>query len=494
MNCDVLFVYLPISFGAGRSYGLPPLGVFYLAAGTRNAGMSARVLDANIAGLTLDQTVQAISVHRPKLVALSILTPHLRALTAVVERLNDAGYKGRIIAGGPHFNDTREETLTFLDIDYAMYGECDKTFVDFAKGFLAGEPVDSTPNLIHRRDGKLVVNPPSKFIEDLDSLPRPDLSQGIFTYYEKINGRRRRAISIMCSRGCPYKCSFCDVPTMWGKKVRERSPQDVVDEIIFNRDNFGIHEVFFRDSVFTLNYKYVAKLMDEFERRSIKDIVWHCNARVDRITRPLLERMKKNGLVCISYGVESGNEVVLEKMLKKVTLKQIEDTFQMTAEVGVESLAFFMVGNPGETRESARETLALAKRLPCSYIEVGPTVAYPGTEIYRTAVAEKLINDPKWYLNEVYKQHSLKGITPHLSPGQLNLPDFSPQEQFDWCRRIIRTFYLRPTTWYRIFVRHFSFQVTRRAIQILPGFLKYCLARESDPGVSSRVETARVSP
>ncbi len=494
MSCDVLLVYLPVSFGGGKSYGLPPLGVYYLAGGVRDAGLSTRVLDANIAGLTLDQTVEMIVEHEPRLVALSILTPHLRSLSATVGRLNAAGWKGRIICGGPHFNDTREETLRYLDVDYAMYGECDQVFVDFAKAFLANEVVSSIPNLIHRAPGgELVINPPANAIADLDTLPIPDLSQGIFTYYEKINGRRRRATSIMCSRGCPYRCSFCDVPTMWGKKVRDRTPQHVVDEIIFNRDTYGIHEFFFRDSVFTLNYKWVASLMDEFERRGLNDIVWHCNARVDRITRPLLERMKANGLVCISYGVESGNEEVLEKMLKKVSLKQIWDTFEMTAQVGVESLAFLMVGNPGETRESARQTLELAKRLPCSYVEVGPTVAYPGTEIYHVAVAEKLIADPKWYLNEVFRGHSLKGVAPNLSPGQLNLPEFPPTEQIEWCRKIIRAFYLRPTTWYRIFIRHFSFAVTWRAIQFLPGFLKYLFV-PAKASAASRIEPARVSP
>jgi anaerobic magnesium-protoporphyrin IX monomethyl ester cyclase len=474
---DVLIVYLPVEYGSGPAYGLPPLGCLYLAASLRKSGLNARVLDASILGLTLDEIADRVQSHNPRLLAFSALTPHLRSLKTAVDRFNALGWKGRIICGGPHFNDTQGETLKIIDIDFAMHGECEIALPMFVDAFLNGKDWSTAPNLIWRRpDGEIVTNSPGPYIEDLDALPFPDLSLGDVEHYEMIYGREGRAMSIMCSRGCPYLCTFCDVFTVWGRKVRNRTPKSVVEELRFHVERHGICEFFFRDSVFTLNYKWVDAFLDELQASGLK-ITWHCNARVDRVTEPLLRRMKSMGLTCVSFGVEAGNEDVLSRVKKGIDIATIERMVSLTDKLGLQVNGYFMIGNPGETRATADETLDLALRIPLTFIDVGPTVAYPGTDVYRAAIAEKLVADPKWYLKDVSMGQALAGVMRMGNPGQLNLPGFPPDQQVEFCRKFIRSFYFRPQAVYRVLFKHFNWRVFWRALKFLPSFLRVALAK-----------------
>ncbi|MBF0353672.1 MAG: radical SAM protein [Alphaproteobacteria bacterium] len=473
---DILIVHLPIDYGSGRAYGLPPLGGLYLATTLRDAGFRARILDASIKGLSLPEIEGRVKDLAPHLLAFSVLTPHLRSLKTAIDHFNTLGWRGRIICGGPHFNDTQGETLDVLDIDFAMHGESELSLAAFVSAFLRNEDMSGIPNLIRRVDGKVVVNPPGAFMDDLDKLPFPDLSLGETQDYEMIHGRESRAMSIMCSRGCPYLCTFCDVYSVWGRKVRTRSPRNVVDEMRFHHDRFGIREFFFRDSVFTLNYKWVDAFLDELEQSGLR-VTWHCNARVDRVTEPMLKRMKSLGLVCVSFGIEAGNEEILKNVKKGINIATIERMVALTDRLGLQVNGYFMVGNPGETPDSARQTLDLALRLPATFIDVGPTVAYPGTEVYRSAVEGGYLDDRKWYLRDESMGHALAGVIRAGNPGQLNLPGFPPEEQVAFCRQFVRRFYLRPQTVYRIFFKHFSWRVMWRALKFLPGFLRVVLGK-----------------
>lgn len=476
MAVDVLLVYLPVQFGGGKTYGLPPLGVYQLAAECRDGGFSVRVLDASIKGLTLEQTVDAIHEYSPGLVGISLLTPHVHSADKTIRALKENGFKGGIVLGGPHFNNTKGEYFTVYDADFAMYGECDKALVTFAKRFLAGETdFSDIPNLIHKVNGKVVVNKPAPTLDDLDALPFPDLGDGDPSDYEMAYGRYDRAHSIMTSRGCPYLCTFCDVFSVWGRKVRQRSPKSVVDEIVFNRDKHNIREFFFKDSTFTLNYKWTAAFLEEMARRK-PDVIWHCNTRVDRVNPEMIKSMKAVGLRGIFYGVESGNQEVLDAMKKKIKVEDVVRVFKETDDLGVQANAFFMVGNIGDNEETAKDTYNLAMKIPATLMSVAPTVAYPGTDIYTTGLTHKLLADPQWYLRQVDMGEQFLSDQGGVSPGQFNLPGLSPVRQIEICKRMNRNFFFRPATLWRIFGRYSSLRLFMRALKMAPKFLKYTLS------------------
>jgi anaerobic magnesium-protoporphyrin IX monomethyl ester cyclase len=475
---DVLLLYLPVSFGAGKRYGLPPIGVYQLAANLSRAGITAKVLDASIRGLSLDETVRQVKRYAPGLVGISALTPHLPSITLLVGALNSVGYKGKIIVGGPHFNVTKEEYLTTsgADLDYVMYSESDTSFVTFCQEYFGKRVFTNVPNLVRREGNEIIVNPIGAFVEDLETLPFPDLGAGDPADYQMVYGRYDRAHSIMCSRGCPYLCSFCDVFSVWGRKLRSRSPKNVVDELQFNLERHNIREFFFKDSTFTVNYKWTYALIDELKKRKLP-VNWHCNTRVDRVNKEMLKAMKDVGLRGIYYGVESGNQEILDSIRKKITVAQVKQAFKDTDDLGIQANAFFMVGNPGETLATAQDSLNLALQIPATLVGVAPTVAYPGTESYEVGLKAGLLKDPKWYLRHTEGEKQFLSVSAEVCAGQYDLPGFSPQQQIAFCKKFNRKFFLRPSTLWRIFCRYSSLQLLRRAIAFAPTFLAFVYSK-----------------
>jgi anaerobic magnesium-protoporphyrin IX monomethyl ester cyclase len=474
---DVLLVYLPVAYGLGKAYGLPPNGIYSLGAILKANGYSVRVLDASIKGLSFEETLSAIHDCQPSLVGISALTPHLPSMSRLVATLNQQGFEGRIICGGPHFNNTREEFMLTNNVSYIMYGEAENAFVEFTRRFLAKESMEGQPNLIWRPDGgEIVTNPALPVIEDLDTLPFADLSLGDPGDYETMYGSSGRITGLLASRGCPYLCTFCDVFSVWGRKMRFRSASSVMDEIEYNIRNFGITEFVFKDSTFTLNYKWLDSLLDEMEKRKLP-ITWICNTRVDRVTLDLLKRMKRLGLTTISYGVESGSQEILDSLKKKITIAQIEEAFRMTASVGLAASAYFMVGNPGESLATAQQSLDLALRLPATFVDVSVTVAYPGTELYDVAVQKGYLKDPKWYLQDGDMGGTFLTGEAEANPGNLYLPDFPPESQYAFARKFWRKVYLRPITVYRILIQHGSPKLFMRVVSFLPKFIAYVFSK-----------------
>lgn len=476
MAVDVLLLYLPVQYGGGKTYGLPPLGVYQLAANIKQAGFSVKVLDASIKGLSLRETVDEILAEKPGLIGISALTPHLHSMTELIRALESTPYKGKIIAGGPHFNNTKDEYMGAVSLDYAMYSEGDVAFVDFCKAFFAGGDYAKVPNLIYRADGEIVTNPVGAVVDDLDALPFPYLGAGRPSDYELVYGRYDRAHSVMTSRGCPYLCTFCDVFSVWGRKVRQRTAENVVDELEYNRDHFNVREVFFKDSTFTLNYNWTNSFLEEMERRR-PGILWHCNTRVDRVNRDMLKRMKATGCRGVYYGVESGNQEILDSLKKKIKIPDVERVFKETDELGIQANAYFMVGNPGETLETAQDSLDLALRLKATLVGVGPAIAYPGTESYNVGIERGLLKDPKWYLQDIDMGKQFLSDTSVVSPGQYELPGFTPEEQIAFSKKFSRKFFLRPSVLWRIFGRYSSLRLFMRSLRFAPAFLSFCFSR-----------------
>jgi len=472
---DVVLVYLPVRFGGGKNFGLPPLGVYYLAAALEEGGISVRVLDASIKGLSFEETIAQIDACSPTVVGISAMTPHIKSLIKTVDKLNDIGYRGRIAVGGSHFNATGAEALDYLDVDYLFYGESERNFTEFVKRRIADQPVDDIPTMAYRQGDEVTVNAKGNFIDELDELPFPNLRYGDPDDYEFVAGRYDRVTSMMASRGCPYLCTFCDVFAIWGRKLRLRSAENICDEIEFNMKTLGIREFVFKDSTFTLNFKWLDRFLSELERRKL-DISWQCNTRADRVDFDMLKRMRDTGLRVVSFGVESGDQDIINSIEKNLQLDTIHEAFRMANELGLQAQAFFMIGHVGETRETARRTVELAVQLPATYASFAVNVAYPGTPSYDQALKQGLLLDPKWYLYGLEEgEEQFLSIPSEASTGQLMHHDFPPVEQMALTKEAYRRFYLRPSVIWRIIHRAASFRLLWRAAMFLPTFLAFSI-------------------
>jgi len=273
------------------------------------------------------------------------------------------------------------------------------------------------------------------FISNLDSLPFPAFHLLPITKYRPHppHGRQLPSIPIVTSRGCPYRCIYCS-KSVFGGKYRASSPTYIADEIEYLMDKFNVREITFYDDVFTLNKKRVIAICEELERRRI-EIPWTCETRVNLVNEELVEKMKKAGCYMIAYGVESGTQEILDNLKKDITLEQATRAFELTHKIGIQTIAYFMIGSPGETAETIEETIKFAKKLDPDFVQFSITTPFPGTELCDLAVKEGMAS--KDWDDYIYAGLRLSNY-PAFVTSTLNKEDLKK-----WDIRAYRSFYLR---------------------------------------------------
>ena len=240
--------------------------------------------------------------------------------------------------------------------------------------------------------------------------------------------------NMITSRGCPYRCTYCMASYMWQRRVRFRSIKNVMDEIEECINKYGIAEFNFHDELFTVNKQRVIEFCREVKRRNL-DIVWVCMIRVDFVDEETLKEMESAGCKKIAFGFESGSQMILDQMKKRVALEKAEEAVKLVKKAGIKTAGSFMLGNIGETEETIRQTINLAKRLNCDTMAFFIASPYPGTEFYETAKANGYFRrDLEW------KDFAL--VSNNLPP--LNLPGLPAERILYWQKKAYREYYLRP--------------------------------------------------
>ena len=444
----VVLCYPSMLPGQKPKYGLQPMGILYIATVLKQHGIDVEVLDADIEGLTINEMVEHILGANPDLVGFSIMTPQLMSALEAAFWLKRARPSLPIVLGGAHISSTLDDTFSLADcFDFAVYGEGELTMVEVAKKIEQGgfpDCIDGVSGVIYRNNkGEVIINPPRPFIMEIDSLPRIDYDMLDITKYRIPTVVGRYVLAMMMSRGCPFKCTFCDAPTTTGKKIRFHSPERAVEDIKYNYEKYGARSFAFRDSTFTANKKWVLRFCEAIIRSEIK-IYWRCGTRVNCIDEELLKMMKRAGCYTINFGVESGHPKILKNIKKEVAIEQIYDAHELARKYGIRSYSTFIVGSPGETDETMQTTIDLARRIRPSLAMFFVAIAYPGTAMYDQAVKEGIV-EPRWWANQVWDpgRHSAfqKRWGWTADAGAIRIPGFDAEA---WQKRATRTFYLRP--------------------------------------------------
>jgi radical SAM superfamily enzyme YgiQ (UPF0313 family) len=233
-------------------------------------------------------------------------------------------------------------------------------------------------------------------------------------------------MAMLTSRGCQYKCVFCS-KSVFGSRLRFQSPERIVGEIRYLKERFKVREIAFYDDTFTIKKERTLRLCKELKDL---DILWSCETRVNLVTKDLLMEMKKAGCYMIAYGIESGNQNILNNLRKGITLNQIKHAIEATHEVGIQSIGYFMIGSPGETPQTIRETIDLARTLPLDFAQFSLTVPFPGTELYNFYPSKN------W---DYFVYASLKSC----SMPVLETEVLSKEELLEWNARAYKEFYFR---------------------------------------------------
>lgn len=284
------------------------------------------------------------------------------------------------------------------------------------------------------KDGKKVINTGrAEFNRDLDSLPFPARYLTPYQKYSSVLSKVQPITTMFTSRGCPYKCLFCNRPHL-GKIFRARSPKNVVDEME-ECQKMGIKEVLIYDDTFTVNRKRVLDICQEIKERKL-EIDWDVRTRPDTVDEELLIDMKKAGCKRIHYGVEAGTQKILNVLRKGITLEKVEETFRLTKKIGLEVLAYFMIGSPTETKGDILQTIKFAKKLNPDFTHITITTPFPATDLYRLGLEQKVLPYDYW---QEFAQNPRADFSPYLWEENLKKEELLQLLQYAY-----RSFYFRP--------------------------------------------------
>ena len=414
----------------------PPLGLGYIASYLRSRGFSCEILDCPALRMG-DPALRGFLARRGDcIVGISSSTPAIHSALRAAEIVKEVMPSAMVVLGGPHLTALPAETLSAApSVDVVVMGEGEFTMHDLA--IRAGRPdsaIDDVGGVVYRAAGAIRRTEPRELIADLDALPFPAFDMlPMGRYRPSIKWYYRTPIATMItSRGCPFNCIFCDSHLTFGRKTRFRSPANVIEEIRLLMRDFGVREITFYDDTFTLNKARVHEICDRMLAEGM-DLTWGCLSRVDTLDRDLLGKMKKAGCHMLSFGVESGSETMLRRMRKGITPEESFRAIRLAREMGMDCNASIVLGIPGETVETMRETLDFILRANPTYALFFRLVPFPGTELYE----EYLRQNPS-------ARNRFDTFADVTNAPLLTLDSITPRDFARMSRRMYLSFYLRP--------------------------------------------------
>jgi len=415
-----------------------PIWLAYATGVLDKNGFNVSLIDAPAGGYSISDVIERARRSPPRLIVVDTSTPSIYNDVKVAEELKNAFPSAFITLVGTHPSALPEETLLLSDkVDAVTKGEYDCTIRDLAFCLRDNGDLRAVEGLIFRVDGNIVHNQHRPLIENLDELP---FVTEVYKKYLNIRNYFFTAsdypmVQVFTGRGCPYKCFFCVYPqTFHSRRFRPRSAANVVGEFEYVVENLPrVREVEIEDDTFTVDRERVREICGLLIARNIK-IRWSCSVRVNLDLETML-LMKEAGCKRIGAGFESADQNSLNLMRKGITVEQIREFVNNAREAGLIVHGCFIIGNPGETRETMEKTLKLAKELNTDTMQFYPLQVYPGTEAYEWARGNGYLANSdysKWITEE--------GLYNCL----LNLPDLPAEEVDAFCKRAYREYYLRP--------------------------------------------------
>jgi len=421
----------------------------YAAGLIEKNGYQIKIVDSCAEGYDRVKSLELIAEFKPALVVLDTSTPSisndLEVGSLIKEKLGDV----LIVLVGTHPSALAEEVLKLSKkIDAVAVGEYEHTILELANLLTRGklsldnkkEVLSEVAGLSFRFGDEIIHNKPRALIEDLNSLPF--VSE---VYKKHLNVKKYfysaglyPMIMIRTGRGCPWRCYYCLYPqVMSSHKLRSRTPENIVAEfeyivkeipsvkgVIIDDDTFGIDKAHARQ---------VCRLL--IEKRINKKIKWWVNTRVDTLDLATMKLMKQAGCRLLLVGFESGSQLILDNIAKGATVEQAKKFAKAAKKAGLIVHGCFMVGNPGETKKTLKETLDLALELDIDTAQFFPLIVYPGTRAFEWAKKNGFLS------TDNYRQW----LTPQgLHNTIINTKEFTAKDLIGFCNYARRKFYLRP--------------------------------------------------
>jgi len=327
-------------------------------------GIRNHILDFFIENNINTALENAIKAYKPNVIGITAFTANIKKGAILIKKARDFGFEGFTIIGGAHASALPMETLDeFPEFDFLIYGEGEKTLYQLICHLDSSFPVSEVNGVAYHDGDDIKINPPMAQIDNLDSLPFPNRDKVRLDQYRPnpANYLRLPNTGILFSRGCPFQCAFCS-KKMWGSQVRYRSATNVLEEIGYCMERYGIYDFRFYDEGITTNREALEIFCRGIFERNW-NLTWNCFSRTDLVDLDLLKLMKDAGCYHIKYGVEAGTERVLDLMNKKITLEDSIQAVKNTKKIGIECQINIIFGTPGETVKEMEQTIHFVKKL-----------------------------------------------------------------------------------------------------------------------------------
>jgi len=400
-----------------------PLGLGYVAAALEQAGYQVEIYDADLFSKPIYNSEISqfrIAAHRadhvnallnfdhdvwhevealfgkkePDIVGITSKSVTLPAAYMAAKIAKKVNKEVVVVFGGPGATTVIEQVLQNPHVDFVVQGEGEQTMTKLVKMLHNSKPDFYQIDGLSFKDGGRIINNRSRtVVKDIDTLPYP--AKHLLLYADKLPDILYKTIhgDILTTRGCPYACTFCACHVIWGgRSVRMRSAEEVVKEILHQKERYGVQNFRLWDDLFTIKRKRVVEICNLLIEKKV-NVNWICYIRVDSIDTKLLALMKQAGCVEVEVGVESGSNRVLKEMHKGITVEQTQKAAEMINETGLPWIALLMIGVPGETKEEMAATMDLLPKLSPTKVVFNVFSPYPGTPLHAKLKGEGRLND-----------------------------------------------------------------------------------------------------
>jgi len=423
----------------------PPLGLGYLAAYLEKNNHEVAIFDATLKNASLEQTLLAIKIFLPNLVGITVLSRGHNKAREIINEIKKIFPKLPVVIGGTQVTAAPAEVMADFKADFAVIGEGEITLAELVSALGGKNKFSDIDGLAYREKKKIRINHKRKLIENLDKIPFPAwhlMPPGQYRIAPILEPIHASPVApILTSRGCPYNCSFCASNVTWQRKLRFRSPENVIGEIKLLKEKYGVKEIHFADDNFTMDTKRAEEICDRLIEENIK-LPWQCpnGVRIDRLPLSLLRKMKKAGCYAVGLGIESGNQKILDKNSKNLNLKVVPQVLEDLRKVGIESYGFFILGLPGDTKQTINETINFALTNPFDRVWFNLFTPYPGSPAFNNWLGNRRVGDIDWDKHD-------------CSTAVAKLRGVSGKELEKLQKVALRKFYLRPRSLFKLLVR-----------------------------------------
>lgn len=395
------------------------MGLGYIAAVLRLRGHEVQVLDINACRWSQEEVEDRIASSDADLFGITGMITVYRKIKPLTFLIKKHHPDKVVVLGGGAVSSAPDLLLQHAAADIGVLGEGEVTTCELVETLQRGGDLDQVLGIIYRTpSGEIRRTPCRPVIQNLDEIPFPawDLFPmeiylanpvGVVNVHKWVNGgtssdRNYVTMNLNSSRGCPYNCRFCYHDFM-GKRFRERSPENIVEEMQLLKERYGVDFLLFSDDMFLVRKESVLRLCDLILEGGL-NLLWEVSWRVNMADEPVYKRMKEAGCIMVGYGVESGSQKILDRMNKQVKVEKVESALRLTKRIFGANYSSLIIGFPGETRETIRETIDF-----CGRVEMNPEVIfyatpYPGTALWEMAINLGKIMDVEQYVLNLGEQ------------------------------------------------------------------------------------------